>query len=222
MEVYHNKPLFLLSFPTEWLIKETTRKRINALTENCKKFGYGHTKSMDNPSIIKKGTYFLLIDSFHRFTLNSAPKTGSSTWRFALLNNSLKPGHNVTVPNKTNAGSVHEPYIFKEKSYSLPTNYFSIEEVLKALETYYNVLTVRHPFDRLESCFIEKVLLGTAGNFKNIMLQNRNNIEMFRHLGSEELHFEEFLYFIRHNDNAHWASVFSLTSPCAVPFRYVI
>ena len=169
-------------------------------------------------------TKYLLIDRLHKVALNSVPKTGSTTWRFALHNGSklsnfqgfkeIKHGQKLSV--------IHGGGTFIN-THTIPANRMKKSEVLTSLKTCYSVLTVRHPFDRLESTYMDKVVLRNYSGIRQRILRKRDIYEQdIKELAQDgtNVKFEEFLEHVTSTKDAHWLSIFQQTHPCSLPYRY--
>ena len=97
------------------------------------------------------------------------------------------------------------------------------EKVLSCLKTYYTVLTVRHPFDRLESAYVDKVVLHNYFGIRETILQRRHiPAKAVKELAQNghNVKFEEFLQHLMTTEDIHWLSISQLTHPCSLPYRY--
>ena len=157
--------------------------------------------------------------------LNSVPKTGSTTWRFSLLNNSglSSSQENRLSTEKIQLYLIHKSRTFKNSSI-IPAIKMNRKKILTCLKTYYTILTVRHPFDRLESAYNDKIVVTNMGNnLRQAILRRRHiNAGRVKELAQDgkSVTFEQFLQYIMSTSNDHWMSISQLTRPCALPYRY--
>ena len=155
---------------------------------------------------IQNITKHYLVDDQHKVILKAIPKSGSSSWKTILVNNSKR-----LIPQ--------EPAKINPHAWNWITNSFDLQLlnreqskpcIVSKLQTYFNILTVRHPLDRLESGFREKYL-------KRHNKLNRTNTTAVAEA------FQMFLDYRISEDrmNRHWKPISQNTDPCTIPFRFV-
>ena len=172
-----------------------------------------------------KGTRFLLVDTVNKVALNSVPKTGSTTWRFSLRNSSRSSHFQGFIFTKrgNKMPSIHRNEAFLNSSI-IPAKVMNSNQILSSLKTYYTVLTVRHPFDRLESGYMDKVVMINMNNRlrQAILKKRRIDADRVKKLARDgkSVTFAEFLEHAMTVRNSHWMSIFELTYPCSLPYRY--
>ena len=167
----------------------------------------------------KKLEHYLLIDDIHGVSVVTPPKTGSTTWRYTMLNSS-----GTLVVQK--GGRMPDAYTMKAfssvKSYVKLAEQVIQEDGQHALFEYCSVLTVRHPLDRLESSFRDQVIVHNQRFLKEAILIQKGYgaLQAFRlaHSGYN-IEFEDFLQYVLAHENNHWNSLYRLSSPCQVPYR---
>ena len=197
---------------------------MKTLHDNCRRLGYTvSTQKSYSGQNMDHARRYLLIDKLHKVALNSVPKTGSTTWRFVLHNSSKLPNFQgfKQIKHGQKLSAIHGGNAFKN-TYTTPAKHMENSEVLKSLKTYYTVLTVRHPFDRLESTFMDKVVLHNLYSIRERILRKRNiNEDKVKALAQDgkNVKFEEFLQHVTTAREAHWSSIFQQTSPCSLPYR---
>ena len=220
--------IFLNYSVTVFLALEQRRiSRLKTLQINCRKLGYDMATAgnYSGENMTDAMVWYLLLDRKHHVGLNSVPKTGSTTWRFALYNNSVFPGFHrfEQLENGQKLTLIHLLQTFA-KTNTTPAKQMSREELLKCLNTYYVILTVRHPFDRLESTYMDKIVLNNMFSIREKILQKRDlsdrDVNQLAKDG-KNIKFEEFLQYIITENEPHWKSIFSMTQPCSVPYRYL-
>ena len=221
--------IFYSLCPVESQIEKMRIDRLKTLKENCNKIKYNVTSIEDftnkKHEVSRRYIRFILFDQLHKVALNSVPKTGSTTWRFILLNNSMISGKPfMSHLSKGQALSqVHHVSTFG-KSHTISAQRMQGKDAITALSTYYHILTVRHPFERLESTYINKVVYHNMYGMREKILAMRKirepEIASLSQNGSN-IRFEEFLHYISSHRESHWASIYSMTYPCTIPYRYV-
>ena len=207
-------------------LKQRSLSRLKTLQINCRLMGYDMARPGNYARKRMPGELsYMLVDRQHHVVLNSIPKTGSTTWRFALFNNSLLPGfHGLEqLQHGQKLREIHGPKIFENTS-TTPAKLMKKEELLKCLNSYYIVLTVRHPFDRVESTYMDKIVRNNMQNLRQKLLGKRGlgkrDIKELAKDG-KNIKFEEFLQHMITEGNPHWTSIFKLTYPCSIPYRYL-
>ena len=154
----------------------------------------------------------ILVDKLHNVTLFVNPKAGSSTWKLTLLNSS----GTWTWRNADN-GPVHNPSIYKYAKgiYTKSATQMSVNDVLTALNTHCTIVNVRHPFDRLESAFRDKVMKINYINLRKQILKERG-VARFQ---SHEIQFYEFIRHVLRNPNdKHWKPMVKNSHVCNIPY----
>ena len=147
-----------------------------------------------------------LVDDRHKFTLKAIPKTGCSSWKTILVENS--------VPRITKQPAKINPHAWNWITNSYDLKLLNEEQsrpiLVNKLQNYFNMLTVRHPFDRLESGFREKYL-------KQHPELDQNNKEAVA--AAFQMFLERRLR--EKNMDKHWKPISQHTAPCTIPFRFV-
>ena len=181
-------------------------KNINQVSNTCHKtLKYGSLHS-------------ILVDKFHNVTLFVNPKAGASTWKLTLLNSS----GTWTWRNADN-GPVHDISIYKYAKgiYTRSATQMTITGVCRALSSHCTIVHVRHPFDRLESAFTDKVVNLNHADLRSRILRTRGipevAIAQLKTNGSN-IHFYEFLRFILRVDDEHWRVMVTNSQVCTLPY----
>ena len=190
-------------------------KRIEKLKSACESISSPHQQVFD---LYKKLEKFLLIDDTHGVSVVVHPKTGSNTWRYTILNNS-----GTFIVNKgARMPKAHSLKTFRlVKPYAKPAAQVKPQEGLHALFESCSVLTVRHPFDRLESAFNDVVLFKNFEFLKQAILIQKGYFALkalkLPHFAFS-VQFEDFLQYILTHKSGHWDSFYDISSPCHVPY----
>ena len=162
-----------------------------------------------------------MVDDVHRVLLLSIPKTGCTAWRWTIYNSIFQP--NTTLQDGQKIKYIHDTYYLKDKGFR---DFSSLSETEKEhlFGRYFNILSVRHPLDRLESCYIDKIV-----NYKQVspsyrvgVLHHKQKIEGGSLTSKLDLNtnvtFEDFLSFVLVASNEHWNSVERLALPCQMNY----
>ena len=219
-------PVIHQCFSVHTDLQQTRLSRLKILHDACISLGYNITipQSYSGKHIILPRRY-LLIDTSNKVALNSVPKTGSTTWRFSLRNNSRSSSaqeYKWSTKGKK-LPLIHKSGAFKNSSI-IPAIKMNQSKILTSLKTYYTILTVRHPFDRLESAYMDKIVVTNMDNKlrQAILKKRRITADRVKKLARDgkSVTFEEFLQYVMSVQNDHWTSIFQLTRPCSLRYRY--
>lgn len=215
-----------------WLVavNELRRKRIRSV---CKSISQTLLPANSTPP---KHSHPFIPDAFvldkFRVIFQANAKTGRTSWQFIMWNNSLSGRNSSLWRQRFRKRSKLIPYASKAweldflKKFNIKTmRTFNTLEINKRMQTYFKVLTVRHPFIRLESMYLDKI---SSKHFyyklygKEILKLFRNKTkanEKLFHKG-KGVTFEEFLKFVllKPAIDGHWQQ-FTLSSfPCAINY----
>ena len=205
--------------------------RLLRLQERCQT---GHMYNSHSPHLAKKT---MIIFEPLQILLNAIPKTGRTTWKFLLwlhrnhsshekAQNALQQNSNISVQldvyRKIPKENMED---FKEVQLS--------DDLGTISEQYFSILTVRHPFVRLESAYVDKfqnprenrdfyyTRFGATilRRYRNLTLTRRELMSARR----SSVTFEEFIKFVIDfpNYDEHWATYTRLASPCSIRYRCV-
>ena len=207
----------------------TIEKYINLRENNEKDFvpfsvEYDKTPGNTNQDSTNKETMpVFLYDMHHRVLLRTTPKTGSTTWKLAMLNNtgnihiSLEPGQKFRQAHLST---------LREFGQIITTENRSVTELVHLINTSFTIVTVRHPFDRLESAYVDKVLINNAHKIRQRIWKARGNIERsegnLNRERSSYVSFEMYLNYVLNHSNVHWCSIYKAAKPCDIPYRLEI
>ena len=177
--------------------------RLRHLTKVCEKqnMSVRNLSKVPSKELEKKLRHFV-VDDRHKLILRAIPKTGCSSWKTALVNNSV-------IKRKINTIHAHSwNWITSISDLRLLSRERNRDVITSKLRNYFNILTVRHPLDRLESGFREKFL--------------KRHTEIDQHdTKAVVTAFQDFLNrrIKETNMDKHWKPISITTDPCSVPFR---
>ncbi len=159
----------------------------------------------------------LFVDDFHRVIVCVICKSGSTSLKNWLGVHSPKWDGKIP-PEK----DFWKPKTLKRVGISRLDD-FSQPERDRRLQEYFKFVTVRHPFDRLVSAFIDKFANPQNNYYPNLfrkVIRSTIDVDVRR----RRLAFEEFVHMIELNytggsfvDN-HWKTFDELCNPCAVQY----
>ena len=166
----------------------------------------------------------LLVDDKHKILYCAVGKAASTTFYnmfyFAVT------GHNIS--------RIHCDTCWKDEGLVWLSS-FPMEEIERRLQTYYKVITVRHPLDRLVSCWNGK--FANARNTSSWIHHGRKMVEMFRTIPTNSsldtetakgANFDEFLRYVNdieavnQRHNPHWEPIVRMCHPCAIDYDYIV
>ena len=163
--------------------------------------------------VLKRLSFKFLVDDIHKVILRSVPKTGCSSWKTMLIMNS--PQYNDTIEDV-------QPHNWDmmEENYGLRNLMnFARPGILQRISSHYFIMTVRHPFSRLESAFMDKLVNnGMYGN-------DRDKDPVAFHEKTVYIYFQRFLDTVVRDLkqakrlNGHWRPIVQHTHPCLFPSR---
>ena len=128
----------------------------------------------------------------------------------------INPGEKV--------GFVHGHRLFQRVKgiYTTPAVLMKKSDVIEALNTYTNILTVRHPLDRLESAYEDLVISYNYVHIREKILHQRGldaSLEKQFAANGSHVTFEEFFIYILDHRDQHWDSMVETSLPCNVKYR---
>ena len=169
----------------------------------------------------------LFVDQKHKLVVCIPPKSGCTTWKAILANNSRdKPlswlFDPMTLHNKL------EKYKIMQLNKLKPAER---KTILNSTE-YTKVLTTRHPFERVYSAYVDKLQSGKDKNMRKIhggRILNKFHPELpekVRKVGAG-VTFKEFIDYIKlpmsnSLSYQHWDAVSDVCQPCHIHYDYII
>ena len=145
----------------------------------------------------------------HDVILKSIPKTGCTSWYSLLIKNSPT----MIYRNDTHTGIKYfhqfHWHLYPTYGLHLLQRYSRLVQISK-LNSYFTILTVRHPFVRLESYFKDKVL--RTQRLQQIDVKSSDMIKR---------RFQAFLdrILIEHSENRHWRTMYNSSYPCQIDYK---
>ena len=161
----------------------------------------------------------LLVDDEHNLLYCFIPKTGTTSWKFLLLN--LTQG-NLTLSgsiSKTGTDFTAHKYVHSSESLQRLSEYSPAERNFR-LRTYFKFLVVRNPLDRLVSAYRDKFESGVHnGHFRRRAAQIMKDIKPADK--NMNITFQDFITCIKIYKNMHWELYERLCQPCFINYDYV-
>ena len=169
----------------------------------------------------------IIADEKHKVLYCAIPKTGSSSWKFYILDNlGTYPVAQIKHHDFLHRNDIGKYGLQKMEHLN------STVDILYRLENYYKFLVVRHPLERLYSGYVDKL----HGSNKYYELQLGTKIvKLFRNkpsnsslINGDDVTFDEFVKWVILTLNSknmykdpHWQTFTSLCHPCAISYDYI-
>jgi chondroitin 4-sulfotransferase 11 len=168
-----------------------------------------------------------LVDEKRRFVFCYIPKVACTNWKrvFLILTGKM----NTTETSKLVSNDVHTTL---SATYLRRLDNYTMEEIGQRLDTYYKVIFVRHPFERILSAYSNKF---EEHNPTFNRVYGREIVRLFRKNASKkslqlghDVKFEEFVAYLLDPRttqyrpfNTHWEKFNQLCHPCLVRYHFV-
>ncbi|XP_074653567.1 carbohydrate sulfotransferase 10-like [Tubulanus polymorphus] len=160
------------------------------------------------------------VDDVHKILYCEIPKVGTSIWRYTLLHTTgkLRTTNLSLINNLDTKQSIY----LTSLDLIRPLSSYSQDEKTERLKTYFKFLFVRHPFERLLSAYLDKIVRkydkGYADLEPMIIRSARNDVKP-----GDRATFKEFAEFIllHYVDDIHWASYERLCRPCDIAYSFI-
>ena len=192
-------------------VKLCNSRRLTHLYNECKSW----------KSSGRRNYHYLYVDEKHKVVLCLPLKAGCTTWKLILANNSREQALDANFKGK----KLHSNGL---KQYGINRlNTFSKEEQGNILRTFYKVVVVRHPLDRLVSAYNDKFCNFVSERWTRKLggqILNKYHPELdaqTRRMGKGVL-FHEFLNHILTATNPHWRPIHKTCFPCDVTYDYMV
>ena len=161
----------------------------------------------------------IFVDAKHHILACLPPKAGCTTWKTILANNSQS---NVSLPQ--NIMRLH--FDGRMNNYGI----FGLDQFSERLQKYFltsgsylKFMIARHPFERLYSAYIDKII--PMAN-KKVMDKHVNNILNLFHAHFHEGQvptFHEFVQYLKTpmSNDWHWKTIYDICQPCLIHYDHV-
>ena len=157
-----------------------------------------------------------VVSHEHKLVFCDVPKAASTTWESGMaLSTSIGKAYHAKAPIEN--ARIHR--ISQSLKYGLSR--VSLSE-LHTLKGYTTFAVVRHPFDRAESAYTDKMFC--KGFFKKYQQEVKDNFRDQDTLMTDPVSFAEFVRYLTegYSDNPHWRSYTTDCNPCALNFDYIL
>ena len=199
----------------------TNEERLELLRSKCDPA----QNSVNQLTSDQKGKMFfnIFVDPIHKLMACLPPKSGCTTWKNILANNSrdepLPKDFNMM---KLHYGSLNEYNIKPLTAYN---------DTMKAhiIEHYTKFLVSRHPLERFRSAYIDKLESGSDRFMQKqigepILNRFRPDLSSVKRADGRGVTIDLFTKYLKetHLYNAHWHPVHELCQPCIINYDYVL
>ena len=153
----------------------------------------------------------ILVDDLNEMIFCIVYKAASSTMKRYFA--SMRPGFDFT--------QVHKPGNLKKKGLTMIRDH-SYAQQMHFIKNYKKAIVVRHPLDRLRSCYYNKFV-----NARHISTKKYNNAIRKYRINKEDksptMRFDEFVKYILHTESDnHWKTIQETCLPCVIQYDYIL
>ena len=168
----------------------------------------------------------IFVDTKHKIMACLPPKSGCSTWKTILANNT----YDNPLPSNYPVMNLHGWWL--PQKFNIKRLYsFSPAERSQMLHSkeYFKFMVARHPLERLRSAYINKFESGVDPFMMN--LHGSKILRLFYPGRDEEFYkkgagvtFDQFIQYIKfpYSDDNHWQPIDSVCQPCYVDYDHIL
>ena len=189
--------------------------------DNSQRLALMSTKCENHTMDYYPNLKYMYIDTRHKLLFCLPAKAGCTTWKTILVDNIRKKPF-IQPPVYLH----HQPLL---ESYGIvQLSKYNQAQRAEILKTFYKVLVVRHPLDRLVSAYVDKFVMNEGKNLKTVY--GGAILKLFHPNASTEaidkgegVTFPDFINFILsgHMD-PHWKPIHSMCHPCLIRYDRVV
>ena len=169
----------------------------------------------------------MFVDERHEMMLCVPPKSGCTTWKSILANNSA----NGPLPKNFNMRSLHFNNTLRKKYGIKMLEDYSTVQIRFFLKNFYKFIVVRHPLERIYSAYVNKLLSGTdvpwQRNLGKKILKavgRSRDVPLADQLTGKGVQFQEFIWYIKKFNviDFHWGPLRKLCQPCMIGYDKIV
>ena len=201
----------------------TNEQRIQILHEQCEKYSNNRTSLLAHELV--KIYNHIWVDEKHKILACLPPKSGCTTWKTILANNSGEE----PIPKNFKVHMLHFGALKQFGILPLAAFNDSMKHLMLNSKDYFKFMVARHPLDRLYSGYVNKLVSG----IDQIMIKNHGSriLNMFHPELDPQVRargygatFNEFVQYLKLpiSNNKHWESIYNLCQPCFVQYDQVV
>ena len=180
-----------------------------------------------NQPIVPATFHSMFVDDRYKFIYCEVPKVACTNWKRIML--ILTGEMNTTNPMDLSPAMVHGELMDKHLR-RLDT--YKPKDIKRILNTYFKVMFVRHPLERLLSAFRNKFMASYNQYFpmkygRKIIRKYRKNPSAKSLAKGSDVRFEEFVKYLldlkgtSESYNTHWREYYKLCHPCMVQYDMI-
>ena len=167
----------------------------------------------------------IFVDLNHKLVACLPSKTGCTTWKSILANNS----DYQSLPTDYNTKLMHTNWLDKKNIVRLSHFNTTMQQFYLTNKDYYKFMVARRPFDRLYSAYRNK--FAPPGALAVTRTHGAHILELFHPFMNKTLQqlgqgvtFREFIQYLELplSFNLHWESVYDLCQPCVIQYDEIL
>ena len=193
--------------------------RLKQVEDSCKNSDYPQEEPF-------RHGFNIFVDTRHKIVACLPPKSGCSTWKTIIANNSI----DVSLPPDFNAAELHFG-LLKSKFNVFKLNHYNktMKKYFLTHPDYFKFMIARHPLERLLSAYVDKMLIGNDHKMRRrfggkILKKYHPELSRYQIKSGEGVSLQEFLRYILStgNENNHWTTIDSICQPCRIKYDFII
>ena len=198
-------------------------ERLDYLQNKCD----GNTGQIQNLTLKEQRNSYahIFVDEKHKIVACLPPKSGCTTWKAIMANNSQdKP-----LPPNFNTKRLHTEFLDKFGIFRLSRYNSSMQQYFLESEKFFKIMIARHPFERLYSGYVNKLVSGQDP--PNMKLHGGRILKIFHPELDEETRkagfgatFYEFVQYLKLpiSSDPHWDPVYNICLPCHIHYDQIV
>ena len=157
-----------------------------------------------------------VVSHEHKLVFCDVPKAASTTWETDMALSTTK-GKAYNAKSPIGDARIHRT----SEALKYGLSRVSLSE-LRTLKGYTTFAVLRHPFDRAESAYTDKML--GPGFFEKYQQDVKDNFRDQNKPMTDPVSFPEFVRYLTegYSDNPHWRSYTTDCNPCVIDFDYIL
>ena len=167
---------------------------------------------------------YLYVDEMHKVVACLPPKTGCTTWKMIIANNSGEEPLDANLDGKSLHYDGMKPYnVERLKAYPK-------HDIDRILKDYYKMMVIRHPVERIVSTYLDKLVSNKSLSWRQYLGEkvlkrlHPDLSEAVKEKG-EGVTFNDFVQYIIQTSsemNPHWRPVSRMCHPCIIQYDYIV
>ena len=205
----------LSTSPSDHVKRCRMEERLDVLNSHCKKMYPRGTHLPKSLKRLRALVKHLVVDETNKVIACLHAKVASSTWKRILAYNS-DPDLKKSSESKGLIG-IH----------SLNHEAYTYKDIVHRLKTFFKFMVVRHPFDRLESMYNNKITMRRRNPVNEKLFLHAKppqHIHSYKTLYPNRYYFQDIVKLMEDGYwNSHWQGPYHLNChPCHINYDYII